>query len=476
MFFKPSGAALPSIAAGLIASVCVLFQWWLPLAAVLFGVPMALFLVSEPFKALIMWLLLAPAVGSYIKLPLPVGIPDITFDRLVVGCILLALTLRVMFRGGRFLPAGQTEKAMLVFVVIGLLSLVFRGLEKGSEFLIFIDEYAVPFLLFVAAKNLFQSHEQVQQFVRVLFLVGVYLGLYGVYQFLAHGSIIAAHDYDPETLGHLLEGRAVGPFLNGAVYGTLLTFAFVWTLYLVPLERWRRAQLVIVIGLVLFGIGMFLSLTRAVWVGFLLALFVVQLFDRKWRKPFALCLAGLVFLSSIAWLKRSDTSLVHARLVSEDTIQQRVVSYKLALLMILAKPVFGYGSGDTPFAIGRAAFLARIQSDWLELGAEIGPPHNQYLYTLVQYGLIGFIAFGAIFLAIVRSGVALMRTVSNHDSAQRQFVILFWGMLTAYLVQGLFADVVSFPLVNSLLFLFAGILESLRLRALSLHRSPAGHG
>jgi O-antigen ligase len=307
-------------------------------------------------------------------------------------------------------------------------------------------------------------------------LVGVYLGLYGIYQYLAHGDIVMAHGNDPETLGHLLEGRAVGPFLSGAVYGTVLTFAFVWTLYLVPLERWRHAQFFIGIGLALIGLGMFLSLTRAVWLGSLAALFVVQLLDRTWRKPFVFCLAGLIFLGSIAWFKGPDTSLAHTRLVAEDSVQQRLVSYKLALLMILARPVFGYGSGDEPFIIGRTKFLARIESNWLELGAGIGPPHNQYLYTLVQYGLTGFIAFGAIFLAIVRSGIALMRMVPDHDSAQRRFVILFWGMLTAYLVQGLFADVVAFPFLSCLLFLFAGVLESLRLRTLLPHRPLAGPG
>ena len=474
MSFKLSGAGLPCLAAGLLASVCVLFQWWLPLAAVIFGLPLALLLISEPFRALIMWLLLSPALGSYIKLSLPVGIPDITFDRLVIGCIVLALALQVMFRGGRLLPVGQTEKAMLLFIIIGLLSLFFRSQRKGSEFLIFLDEYGVPFLLFVAAKNLFQSHEQIQQLVRVLFLVGVYLGVYGIYQFLAHGDIVMAHGDDLKTLGHLLEGRAVGPFLNGAVYGTVLIFAFVWTLYLIPLERWGRAQFFIGIGLALIGLGMFLSLTRAVWIGFLVALFVVQLLDRKWRKPFALCLVGLILLSSVAWFIRPDASLVQSRLVAEDSVQQRLVSYKLALLMILAKPVVGYGSGDEPFIIGRTKFLARIESNWLELGAGIGPPHNQYLYTLVQYGLIGLVAYGAVFLSIVTSGITLMRMAPDPDSMQRQFVIFFWGMLAAYLVQALFADVVAFPFLSCLLFLFAGVLESLRLKALSLNGPRAG--
>jgi O-antigen ligase len=476
MSFKVSSAGLPSLAAGVIASVCVLFQLWLPLAAIVFGLPLLIFLVSEPFKGLVMWLLLSPALGSYIKLSLPVGIPDITFDRAVIACIVLALALRVMFRGGRTLPVGRTEKAMLVFAIVALLSLVFRGIRKGSEFLIFIDEYGVPFLLFVAAKNLFQSQTQIQQFVRVMFVVGVYLGVYGIYQFLAHGDIVMAHQNDPETLGHLLEGRAVGPFLNGAVYGTVLVFTFVWTLYLVPLERWPGARFLIGSGLALIGLGIFLSLTRAVWVAFFAALFVVQLLDRKWRKPFAFCLAGAILAFPIAWFQRSDTSLVHSRLVAEDSVQQRLVSYKLASLMILARPFFGYGSGDEPFITGRAKFLATIESKWLELGAGIGPPHNQYLYTIVQYGLIGFIAFGAIFLNIGRSAVTLMRRVPDHASPQRQFVVLFLGMLTAYLVQGLFADVVAFPFLGCLLFVYAGILESLRLRAQSQNELSACSG
>ena len=117
----------------------------------------------------------------------------------------------------------------------------------------------------------------------------------------------------------------------------------------------------------------------------------------------------LILLASVAWFKRSDTSLVHSRLVAEDSVQQRLVAYKLALLMSLAKPVFGYGRGDEPFAIGRAEYLARIESDWLELGAEIGPPHNQYLYTLVQYGLIG--------LHSLRSHFFRYRQIRDHANA-----------------------------------------------------------
>ena len=464
---KGSAVALPSVVAGLLTSVCVLFQWWLPLAAILVGVPMALFFLSEPFLALIMWLLLSPALGEYIRLSLPTGIPDITFDRLVVGCILLAFTFRVMFRGGRLLPAGSIEKAMLFFMVVAVLDVLFRNERKGSELLIVFDEYAIPFLLFVAAKNLFASDDQVRLFSWGLFVVGVYLAVYGIRQYLTHGDFTASEEIDPETLGHLLEGRAVGPYANAAIYGSVLTFAFLWTLYLVSPDRVGREKFVIGIGLGLIGLGVLLSVTRAVWLGFLVSLFIVQLLDRRWRTPFVACLVAFILVGSLAWLRRSATSLIQERLVAEDTIQQRLVSYKLALLMIASRPVFGYGRGQEPFAIGRTEYLAKIQSNWAELGSEIGPPHNQYLYTLVQYGLVGFLAHAAVFVAIIRSGVTLMRKITNPHSPRRHFAVLFWGMLAAYLVQGLFADVVAFPFLGALLFVFAGILDRLRVEAVS---------
>jgi hypothetical protein len=64
----------------------------------------------------------------------------------------------------------------------------------------------------------------------------------------------------------------------------------------------------------------------------------------------------------------------------------------------------------------------------------------------------------------------------DSDSAQRQFVVLFWAMLASYLVQGLFADVIAFPFFTSLLFLFAGVLEGLLVRSLLLNGVTAAGG
>jgi len=455
--------ALPSLAAAFVTSVGVLFQLWIPLVAVLVGGPLVLFLFAAPFKGLLLWLFASPVLGSYVKLSLPAGVPDVTIDRLLVACIIMALALQVYFRNRHWLPVGRIEKAMLMFFIAGILDVLLRSPKKASDFLIFFDEFGIPFLLFVCAKNLVDSNDEIKTLIRVLFLVGLYLALHGIYQFFTQGSLATQYGGDAEALGHLLDGRSVGPFVSAEVYGTVLVFSFLWTLYLIQYAPTEFTKFFMIAGLGVMGLGIFLSLTRAVWVGLLVSLFVVQLIDRKWRKPFVLCIAGLIFLFLVTWFRSAETSKVKERVGALDTVYQRLATYQTALLMSWDNPVFGYGRSQEPFASGRTEYLAKVNSPGAQLAADIGPPHNQYLYTLVQYGLLGLVLYIAIFVAIVRSAITLARMLPDSEGSERQFVALYSGMLAAYLVQGLFVDTAAFPLMGSLAFLFAGILERLRL-------------
>ena len=50
--------------------------------------------VTQPRIALWAWLLLAPVASQYGTVSLPVGLPDITFSRIVVGIVVTGLLLR----------------------------------------------------------------------------------------------------------------------------------------------------------------------------------------------------------------------------------------------------------------------------------------------------------------------------------------------------------------------------------------------
>lgn len=152
-----------------------------------------------------------------------------------------------------------------------------------------------------------------------------------------------------------------------------------------------------------------------------------------------------------------------------DTISQRLVAYKVALMMSLAKPIFGYGRGQEPFSTGRTEYLSQIGSISAELGADIGPPHNQYLYMLVQYGAVGLVLYVSIFYVMFRSSLGFFRLLKVQNKAQRQLLVSFWAVLACYLVQGVFVDIVAFPFLGALVFVFAGTVEGahLRLRASS---------
>jgi O-antigen ligase len=250
-----------------------------------------------------------------------------------------------------------------------------------------------------------------------------------------------------------------------------LNFAFLWAIYLLQLERSKVGKSFIVINLGIIGVGILLSLTRAVWVGFFVSLVIVQLFDRKWRRPFVLGASGLIFVLLVVWFIPSETTRISQRARAEDTVYQRLVAYRLALMMFVAKPIAGYGRGDEAFISERAKFLGEIDSPWLTLGAEIGPPHNQYLSLLTNYGLIGLILYGSIFFLILRPGINLLRALPHTSGTDRQFAILFSAMTASHLVQALFVDIAAFPFVTSVLFIFAGALQGLGNRAVLLVNS-----
>ena len=131
-----------------VVALAVLRQMWLPLFAVVCGFGFILFIFADPFKGLMLWLLMSPALHTYGRISLPVGVPDVTFERLTIGCILLTLFVQVVLKVRRLVPLGIIEKLMACLVTVGILSLVFR--DNIADILDFNDRFVLPFLLFVS--------------------------------------------------------------------------------------------------------------------------------------------------------------------------------------------------------------------------------------------------------------------------------------------------------------------------------------
>jgi O-antigen ligase len=154
-------------------------------------------------------------------------------------------------------------------------------------------------------------------------------------------------------------------------------------LYRKEIQRYLPTSLLIGAWLV-NGLGLFLSMTRGGWLGFLIAL---PLFFFKKNKKLMLVM-GLSFLAlfSASYLVVPQVkSFFDFRAGSDD---QRISFYKAAIAAFNEKPVLGYGHRN--FEPNSAAIKKRhgIDHDFYS-----GHAHNNYLEALASTGLLGALAF-----------------------------------------------------------------------------------
>src|SRR5262249_58774833 len=100
---------------GLTVTTCVLTDTWLYLLMAVGAVVFVLFTLAYPKTAMFLWLLVAPVGNAYLQVKIP-QLPDITFNRVIITLITIALLMRVMFKGARLAPFGILVHAMLVLV------------------------------------------------------------------------------------------------------------------------------------------------------------------------------------------------------------------------------------------------------------------------------------------------------------------------------------------------------------------------
>ncbi|MGD9904522.1 MAG: O-antigen ligase family protein [Vicinamibacterales bacterium] len=111
-----------------------------------------------------------------------------------------------------------------------------------------------------------------------------------------------------------------------------------------------------------------------------------------------------------------------------------------ALAIWQGAPLFGVGPGNS--------YLHMLQR------SVIGTPHNQYLNILVEFGLVGLIAWCWFLVAVSRTGLRIYGQTT--DPAQRTFVLGWLGVFAAMVTGGVTGDYMIHSIRNGGLELFSG--------------------
>lgn len=210
--------------------------------------------------------------------------------------------------------------------------------------------------------------------------------------------------------------------------------------------------------ILLFVISIVLILfnnTRIVWLSFS-ASFLVILFLKKKFALMALVLMMLILAiqllpnlqSRLGSIDLSDISGTYYSSPQFGTLRGRVLVWS-SLLNHLSSLVFGNG-------IGFVRYMFKRHSDWF---FNIPSPHNEYIGTLMDLGLVGLTLFVLFYIVLFRD---LARNIRRTRGLSNNVVVISLSLIVASLIFFATDNLVGYYTINSFYWIFFGLGLSVR--------------
>jgi O-antigen ligase len=223
------------------------------------------------------------------------------------------------------------------------------------------------------------------------------------------------------------------PFTNYSVYGSFTAFFFLIVLSRLLLDRTQFDRVLWTGMLIVFGVGLLMCFSRGVWLSVIVAIGFLLLHAGTGEQHKRILLMGgslmlvLVFLSlpGISDLIRERISTVFNLQFASN--RARLLRWGQALAMFLQQPIIGNGYGAFAILYEEDASLVGEYTAQFQLGA-----HSEYLQTLAELGIVGFIAWMWTIFVFFRYGWRALKRIT--DTFYRSIIIGLMGGELALLV------------------------------------------
>lgn len=245
-----------------------------------------------------------------------------------------------------------------------------------------------------------------------------------------------------------VKGASAHPIEFGVLTGALVPLA----IHFARFGRTKQARLASVVATLIFLLVIPLSISRSgvLAVGIAIAVYAVVMTARQRLSALVLAAAGiLVMRAAIPGLLGTLGSLFSS--VSTDpSISGRTEDYQQVYQLFENAPLLGSGLGT--FRPEQYFFL-----------------DNQFLGSLVEGGLVLFLAMIAWMVLAVASGRGAVRRARDAEGASLAQAVI--SAILSICISGLFFDLFSFAQVTIVLFLLVGVAGSLWHQAMENGRS-----
>lgn len=391
---------------------------------------------------------------------------EFTFEALVI-IGLMFWVLKIIDREEIRFTSTPLNLPILSFIAICVFSLIW-----SNSFFVSLKELplflAGPLLYFIIVNNI-RDEKQINRIIGVVIIVGAALGIYGIFQY----NNIDFSFWAPVGGRSKIFGLSGNP---GYFAGYLmLPLSLAISLFLVAKNRNRK--ILLLIGILLMGTTLIVTIARSSYAAFglsLIFMFLLFLLARGKRfiidnrKIFIFLLIVIILAVSMFIipnpLNKPGTAISQIKgrisitiLENEFSSGRRVAIRKFTEMMIKDHPILGSGIGTFKYNDLRyqAKFFEQGDNRSIYPYGVADKAHNEYLQLWAELGTIGLAIFLWLIIAYFNYGVRYLKR--EKDEQKQGIMIGMMGAVVAVLVDSFFWFSLHLSANLSLLWLFIGL-------------------
>lgn len=240
--------------------------------------------------------------------------------------------------------------------------------------------------------------------------------------------------------------RVRGTFTHSNPMAAFLAILLVMALAHAAHLRVPRHRLAAAAVAAVATVGLYATYTRAAWLAAVLGVGVVAATrGRRWVLGLAAAMLVLLLALPGAAARFSDLGDEQSsRGEPSNSLTWRAEYWAEALMLSEDSPVTGIG-------------LKQV----VEESSEGKQPHNDYLRSYVEMGVLGLLAFGWLMAQFLATGVRAVRATRAGPPRDRAFAVGFCGVAAGYLLMSLVANLMSQVVVGLYFAMLAGAAAAL---------------
>src|SRR5581483_9024783 len=329
--------------------------------------------------------------------------------------------LAAQYRQQGSLPGSPVRRALVLFLAAGAVSVI--GSNNLTSSALETLRICAVVAMFTVLEQMITNLSKIKQIITACLLATVIPLAYTTYGF------VTGHPKSDVKGGYT---RISGTFTQSNDYGRFLMLMIIMGAAIYPHVE-RKWQRLLAVMLVLSSVFLFFTYTRSALVATAVGLFIVGLIQSK-RLLAGLLIAGMAGLLLVPSLsgRFSDLTQYQAKQLAQqggtnggNTLAWRLNYWTEVLPLANSNPITGIGLNQTKSNTSQAK-----------------QPHNDFIRSYVETGLVGFFAYVWLLVSLVMLGRRAVKRTRG-GTFERGVAAGFLGCAVAFIAVSVVANVIS---------------------------------